>query len=229
VGREFRARITTPTTETYQIVGVVSDAAYRRVREGMVPTVYVPATQTSHGASVQMTVRTSPALRATIGSDLARALGTVDSSAALTIRPFDFYLEAGVRQERLVAILSGFFGALALALAALGLYGVTSYGVSRRRAEIGVRMALGAEAGGVVRLVLGRVGWLVGSGLVTGMALSWWASRFVSGTLLFGVTPHDTLTFVAAAAVLVAVSAAAAWLPARRASRIDPVQVLRET
>jgi ABC-type antimicrobial peptide transport system permease subunit len=81
----------------------------------------------------------------------------------------------------------------------------------------------------VVRLVLGRVGWLVGSGVAAGMALSWWAAQFVSGTLLYGVTPHDTRTFAAAAGVLVAVSAAAAWLPARRASRIDPVHVLRET
>jgi predicted permease len=229
VGREFRARITTPTTQTYEIVGFVADTAYRRIREGLVPTVYVPLAQMPSPSALSMTVRTVPALRATIGSDLARALETVDSSATFTIRPFDDYLEAGVRQERLVAILSGFFGALALALAALGLYGVTSYGVSRRRAEIGVRMALGAEAGGVVRLVLGRVGWLVGSGIVAGTALSWWASRFISGTLLYGVTSHDALTFIGSAAVLVAVSAAAAWLPARRASRIDPVHVLRET
>jgi predicted permease len=229
VGREFRAQIGTPTSATYQVVGLVSNAAYRRLREGMVPTVYIPLSQTPGGSTVAMTVRTSPALRGTIGSDLARALETVDSSAAFTIRPFDVYLEAGVRQERLVAILSGFFGALALALAALGLYGVTSYGVSRRRAEIGVRMALGAEPGGVVRLVLGRVGWLVGSGVVAGLALSWWASRFISGTLLYGITSHDMATFAAAAVVLISVSAAAAWLPARRAARIDPVHVLRET
>jgi putative ABC transport system permease protein len=228
VGREFRAQIGTPTSDIYQVVGLVSNAAYRRLREGMVPTVYIPLSQTPLNASISMTVRTSPALRGTIVSDLARALGTVDSSAAFTIRPFDVYLEAGVRQERLVAILSGFFGALALALAALGLYGVTSYGVSRRRAELGVRMALGAEPGGVVRLVLGRVGWLVGSGVVAGLALSWWASRFISGTLLYGITSHDMATFVSAAVVLISVSAAAAWLPARRAARIDPVHVLRE-
>jgi predicted permease len=228
VGREFRSQIGKPTRETYQIVGFVSDAAYRRIREGMVPTVYVPLSQTPRRAAISMTVRTKPALRGTIAPDLARAFGTLDASAAFTIRPFDGYLEAGVRQERLVAILSGFFGALALALAALGLYGVTAYGVSRRRAEIGVRMALGAEAAGVIRLVLGRVGWLVGSGLIAGLALSWWASRFISQTLLYGVTPHDTMTFVTAAGVLIAVSAAAAWLPARRAARIDPVQVLRE-
>jgi predicted permease len=229
VGRAFRAPIGRPTADTYQVVGLVSNAAYRRLREGMMPTVYLPLSQTPGDPDVAMTVRTLPAMRSAIGTDLARALGTIDASAAFTIRPFDAFLEAGVRQERLVAIVSGFFGALALALAALGLYGVTSYGVSRRRAEIGVRMALGAEPAGVVRLVLGRVGWLVGSGVVAGTALSWWASRFISGTLLYGITSHDTMTFVASAAVLLVVSAAAAWLPARRAARIDPVHVLRET
>jgi predicted permease len=228
VGREFRGRIGKPTSDTYHVVGLVSDAAYRRLREGMMPTLYLPVLQTPRSPAISMSVHTSPALRGTIESDLARSLGAVDGAAAFTIRPFDTYLSAALRQERLVAILSGFFGALALALAALGLYGVTAYGVSRRRAEIGVRMALGAEPGGVVLLVLGRVGWLVGSGVVAGTALSWWASRFISGTLLYGVTSHDTATLVAAAAVLIAVSAAAAWLPARRASRIDPVNVLRE-
>ncbi|HEX4565831.1 MAG TPA: FtsX-like permease family protein, partial [Vicinamibacterales bacterium] len=229
VGREFRGRIGKPAVDTYRVVGLVSDAAYRRLREGMMPTLYLPVTQTPRTAAISLTIHTTPALRGTAESDLARALGTIDASATFTIRPFDAYLTAALRQERLVAILSGFFGALALGLAALGLFGVTSYGVNRRRAEIGVRMALGAEPGGVVRLVLGRVGWLVGSGVVVGIALSWWATQFISATLLYGVTPHDKATLVAAAAVLIAVSAAAAWLPARRASRIDPVHVLRET
>lgn len=229
LGREFRGRIGKPVTDTYQVVGIVSDATYRRVREGKVPTLYLPQSQTPGSAAMSLTVQTPPRVRGAIDSDLAHVLERVDPAVSLTIRPFDVYLDAGVRQERLVAILSGFFGALALALAALGLYGVTAYGVNRRRAEIGVRMALGAAPGGVVRLVLARVGWLVGTGVAAGMALSWWASRFISGTLLYGVTSHDTPTFVLAAVVLIGVSAAAAWLPARRASRIDPVHVLRET
>jgi predicted permease len=226
VGREFRGRIGTPTSDTYQVIGLVSNAVYARLRDGMMPTVYLPMTQTPASSTMTLAVHT---LRGGIEPELARALEAVDASAALTIRPFDVYLDAAVRQERLVAILSGFFGALALALAALGLYGVTSYGVSRRRAEIGVRMALGAEPGGVVRLVLVRVGWLVGSGVVAGMALSWWASSFISTRLLYGVAVHDTRTFIDATLVLVSVSAAAAWLPARRAARIDPADVLRDT
>jgi ABC-type antimicrobial peptide transport system permease subunit len=124
-------------------------------------------------------------------------------------------------------MLAGFFGALALLLAAVGLYGVTAYAVSQRRAEIGIRMALGAAPGGVVRLVLGRVTMLVAIGIVAGATLSMWASRFVA-TLLYGLEPRDPMTLAGAAVVLATVGIVAAWLPARRASRIDPAEVLRE-
>jgi putative ABC transport system permease protein len=129
-------------------------------------------------------------------------------------------------QDRLVAM-SGFFGALALLLAGLGLYDVTSYAVTRRRSEIGIRMALGADPAGVVRLVLSRVSVLVGLGVVAGAGLSWWASTFVA-TLLYGLEPHDPATLVGAAGMLAAVGAFAGWLPAWRASRIDPAEVLRD-
>jgi putative ABC transport system permease protein len=131
-------------------------------------------------------------------------------------------------QERLVAMLAGFFGALALLLAGLGLYGITAYAVSRRRTEIGIRMALGAAPGGVVRLVLGRLIVLVGAGIAGGCALSLWAAQFVS-TLLYGLQPRDPETMFAAASALAAVGALAGWLPAYRASRIDPAEVLRES
>jgi len=127
-----------------------------------------------------------------------------------------------------VAMLAGFFGALALLLAGLGLYGVTSYAVTRRRTEIGIRMALGAAPGGVVRLVLSRVTLLVGIGVVVGGAVSLWASRFVE-TLVYGLEPRDPATFTIAAVVLAVVGAVAGWLPAQRASRIDPAEVLRDT
>src|SRR2546427_2001580 len=112
-------------------------------------------------------------------------------------------------------MLSGFFGVLALLLAGLGLYGVTAYGVSRRRTEIGIRMALGAEPPGVVRLVLSRVLLLVGTGVVIGAGASVWLSRFVA-TLIYGLEPRDPTTLVGAAAVLAAVRAIARWIPAWR-------------
>ena len=123
-------------------------------------------------------------------------------------------------------MLSGFLGALALLLAGLGLYGVMSYAVSRRRFELGIRLALGSAPGAVVRLVLARVGVLVGAGVVAGAAASLWLSRFVA-PLLYGLQPRDPVTLTVAALTLAAVGALAAWLPARRASRIDPAEVLR--
>jgi ABC-type antimicrobial peptide transport system permease subunit len=137
-------------------------------------------------------------------------------------------VDAKLVSERIIAMLSGFFGALALLLAGIGLYGVTSYGVSRRRTEIGIRMALGADPRTVIRLVLGRVAVLVGLGVAIGAAVSLYVSRFVSA-LVFGLEARDLPTLGGAALMLAAVGALAAWLPARWASRIDPIDVLRES
>ncbi len=152
----------------------------------------------------------------------------MNPQVAMTFRPLVDQVDASLTQERVVAMLAAFFGALALLLAALGLYGVTSYAVSRRRTEIGIRMALGAEPAGVVRLVLSRVFVLVGLGVIVGVGLSWWASKFVA-TLLYGLEPRDPMTLVGAVGLLAAVGAFAGWLPAWRAARIDPAEVLRES
>jgi ABC-type antimicrobial peptide transport system permease subunit len=104
---------------------------------------------------------------------------------------------------------------------------VTSYAVSRRRTELGIRLALGAAPGGVIRLVLRRVAILVALGVFAGAAVSLWAARFVA-TLLYGLEPRDPVTLAAAAGVLATIGAAAGWLPARRAARIDPARVLRD-
>ena len=119
------------------------------------------------------------------------------------------------------------FGVLALLMAGVGLYGVTSYSVNLRRTEIGIRMALGATRLAVIGLVLGRLSMLVSIGIVIGLALAAWASRFVT-VLLYGVRAGDPLTLVLAAAVLSAIAFIAGFLPARRASRLDPTQVLSE-
>jgi ABC-type antimicrobial peptide transport system permease subunit len=129
-------------------------------------------------------------------------------------------------EERLIAMMSGFFGALALLLAGLGLYGVVTQAVRARRTEIGLRIALGATPAGIVRLVFRRVGPLIAAGLALGVAGSFWSVRVVE-TLLFQLEPRDPMTFAVAAAVLVAVGAVAAWLPARRAACVDPVASLR--
>ena len=126
-----------------------------------------------------------------------------------------------------MAMLAGFFGVLALVLAAVGLYGVASHSVAQRRGEIGIRMALGADPRGVVRLVLGRLAWLLAAGMVLGIAMSWWMVQLFE-KLLFGMTPRDPLTFTIAVLALLLAGLVAGWFPARRAARIDPVSALRE-
>jgi predicted permease len=211
-----------------QIVGYVRDAVYRSLREPVPPTMYIPYAQQPEPPSfMSISVRAAAGRPALLTKPLAAALTDVNRDLAITFRPLEEQVNAALTQERIVAMLSGFFGGLALLLAALGLYGVTSYAVSRRRTEIGIRMALGAAPGGVIRLVLRRVAILVGLGVVVGAGVSLWAARFVQ-TLLYGLQPRDPLTVVAAAALLGTIGALAGWLPARRASRIDPARVLRD-
>jgi putative ABC transport system permease protein len=212
----------------YEVVGVVSDAVYRSLREGVVPTMYLPlAAQESPFPRITLTLSTSTATRSTVDRLLAETLRDVDPGLTFSIRNFDQFIRGGLIQERLVAMLSGFFGGLALLIAAIGLYGVVAHAVDVRRTELGVRIALGADRLGILVLVFRRVAVLLALGLAAGLGLSLWASRFV-GALLFRLEPRDLTTFTGALAVLIAASALAAWLPARRASRIDPAQVLRE-
>jgi predicted permease len=211
-----------------QVVGVVQDAVYRSLRAPVPPTMYLPfAQQHEPPSDMSISVRPVAGSPMALARSIAPALTAVRSDLAITFRPLEDQVNSALTQERVVAILSGFFGGLALLLAGLGLYGVTSYAVSRRRTELGIRMALGANPGGVIALVLRRVAILVGVGVVVGAGASLWAARLVQ-TLLYGLQPQDPVTLAAASAVLVGIGALAGWLPARRASRIDPAQVLRE-
>ena len=211
-----------------EVVGYVEDAVYRSLREPIPPTMYLPLPQQTDGpSSMAVSVRATGGSPALLTKSLAAALTGVSKDVAITFRLLTEQVNASLIQERVVAMLSGFFGGLALLLAGLGLYGVTSYAVSRRRTEIGIRMALGAAPGGVVRMVLRRVAMLVGVGVIVGAGASVWASRFVA-TLLYGLQPRDPVTLVGAALVLSLIGALAGWIPARRAARIDPARVLRE-
>ena len=226
--RRFPVRAGEPSLE---IVGVAGDAVYRRLRDPIPPTVYSPVMQSSidvPSSEYNLNVRAAPGSLPPLTRSIAAAIGGVNKDLALTFRPLSDQVSASLTQERIVAMLSGFFGGLALLLAGLGLYGVTSYAVSRRRGEIGIRMALGAAPESVIRLVLGRVSVLVGIGIVVGAGLSLWGAQFVS-TLLYGLEPRDPATLAGSAGVLAAVGAIAGWLPARRASRIDPAEVLRDS
>ena len=229
MGRRVRepARPSSPNPER-EIVGYVADAVYRSLREPVPATMYLPFEQIqAPPSSASLSVRSASGAPALLTKGLAAALTGVNGGVAITFRPIADQVDAALTQERLVAMLSGFFGILALLLAALGLYGVTSYAVSRRRSEIGLRMALGAAPSGVVGMVLGRVALLVGLGVLVGLGTSFWASTLVA-PLLYGLPPRDPLTMTAAAFVLGAIGALAGWIPAWRASRIDPARVLRD-
>jgi ABC-type antimicrobial peptide transport system permease subunit len=158
--------------------------------------------------------------------DVAEALRRADPAIAFTFGTFDQLVEATATQERLIALVSAFFGGLALLLAAVGLYGVVTHAVRARQQEIGLRIALGATPSSILRIVFESVGLLIAAGLALGAAGSLWAARFVEA-LLFQLAPRDPATFGGAAIVLIAVGVMAAWLPAYRAARIDPVAALR--
>src|SRR5208283_2901732 len=155
------------------------------------------------------------------------AIEEVNPDVSLEITTFSRQVDESLVRERLLATLSGFFGALALLLATVGLYGVMSYNVARRRNEIGIRMALGAEQSRVLRMVLKEVAILIGVGLAIGLGAAIGTTRFVE-SFLYGMKPNDPWTLTLAAAILAAVAALAGFLPARRASRLDPMTALHD-
>ena len=232
LGRNITVYPGTPMAFEMTVVGVVADAIYSSPRDPVPPTWYLPIAQFDLPGFPLVRARLS--VRAKAGSpvlltkSLETAIAGVNPQLALTFRSLDDQLHASLARERLMAQLAGFLGGVALLLAGLGLYGVTAYAISRRRAEIGIRLALGAAPCGVVRLVLARVSLLVGGGIAVGSAVSLWAWQFVDG-LLYGLPPRDPATLLGAAFVLTAIGALAGWLPARRAGRIDPAAVLRES
>jgi len=220
----------------FQIVGLAKDsrsATYFGLREGIPPTVYLSIAQMNPAlanftppAEFRISVQAARGSAVALTRAVTSAIGQIEPDLRVTVRTAASYVDGTLATERLTATLSGLFGSLALLLAGVGIFGVTAYVVSRRQAEIGLRIALGASPAGVVQMVLQRIAILVVAGIVIGGAVSVWTSRFVAA-MLFGFQPRDPATFAVAAIVLAAVALLAGWLPARRAARIDPAIVLR--
>jgi putative ABC transport system permease protein len=209
-----------------QIVGVMQDAKYDDLREDFVPVAYFPLVQMADvSESSTFEIRTAADPNSLIPA-VRDAIGSVNRVASLEFFTLQQEADDTAIQERLLAVLSGFFGALALVLTAIGLYGVMAYVVTLRTREIGIRVALGASRGSVLSLVLRDLAALVVVGSAAGAAISFWLTRYVQH-LLFGLRPIDGLSFVLAAAALAVIVIAASYLPARRAMRVNPTVALR--
>jgi putative ABC transport system permease protein len=210
----------------FQIVGLVRNTKYYDLKEEFKAIGFFPVAQDEHpgpGTNVVLRIAGSPGpiIRGAKG-----AIAGVSSSISMQIKPFSAQLTDSMRGDRAMAILSGAFGALAAFLATLGLYGVMSYMVARRRKEIGVRMALGADGRRVVQLVLKEAVLLLAVGLAVGVALSLWTAQLAQ-KLLFGVQPRDALSLGGAVVLLSAIAMLAGYIPARRAAADDPMSAVR--
>jgi putative ABC transport system permease protein len=228
LGRRYRRDDGDKLSESVEIVGVVKDAKYRSLREQVPPTAYLPSSQGAfYGQRATFELRVAAGAPTALIPGVKSAIAEVNRDISLQFTTLAMQVNESLTRERLLATLSGFFGALALLLATIGLYGVMSYNVARRRNEIGIRMALGAEQRRVLSMVLREVGVLIGIGLAIGVGAALATTRLLE-SFLYGIKSTDTLTLSLAAAVLALVAAIAGYLPARRASRLDPMAALRE-
>jgi ABC-type antimicrobial peptide transport system permease subunit len=212
---------------TYEIVGVSGDAHYMEIREPARPALYLPAFRQDRVIAHTFVIRSGldpNAIVANVKGILRDAAGLVEVSRVLTLSD---QIDASIVMERLMAALSGFFAILGALLAGIGLYGLLAYTVARRTNEIGVRMALGASPSGVARMILRDACITVAAGLTFGVPLAILARRFAAAMVQDLSTP-SLGAFAAAAAAIAAVALIAAYVPARRAARVDPIESLRQ-
>jgi putative ABC transport system permease protein len=228
LGQHFRVRDGNLTGDPIQIVGIVKDAKYGSLRDEPSPFVFIPWSQGGPaGPLTSFELRPAGGAPTALIAGVKSAIGGVNRDVSIEFQTLAAKVDNSISREHLLAILSGFFGALALLLATIGLYGVMSYNVARRRNEIGIRMALGAEQSSILRMVLSEVAILISAGLVIGLIAALAATRFVA-SFLYGIKSNDPWTVALASLVLALVAALAGFLPARRAAHLDPMSALRE-
>jgi putative ABC transport system permease protein len=229
-GHPLGRRFSVAASKFYQdveIVGVVKDAVSYDLHQPPPPMAYVPFLQnpSQRLGSASFEIYAAGSL-SEVSAEVQQLMRSRMPAAEFQMRTLTQQVENSIRQERLLAKLGGFFGVLALALAAIGLYGLLAYMVVRRTGEIGIRMALGAQHGQILRMVLSDALRLVLIGVLVGLPVAWWASRFIE-KLMFGLRANDVATLLGAAGSLSAVAIVAALVPAHRAAHVDPMVALR--
>ncbi|HXX99982.1 MAG TPA: ABC transporter permease [Candidatus Limnocylindrales bacterium] len=209
-----------------EIVGVVGNAKYRDVREVAPPMFYQPLAQNLGKRSYEVHARTvgNPA---TVSAEIRGEIERMDQDVSVyDVRTIDQVIHRSLQHDRMFALLASAFGLLALVLTSVGVYGLVAHQVARRTAEIGLRMALGAERHEILWMAIRESLILVLAGIVLGVPAAWLASRLIS-SMLYGLTPHDPTTIVGAAFLILVITGLAAFFPARRAARVDPNVALR--
>lgn len=217
----------------WTIVGVCQDIKYSRLRANVRPTTYFPYRQrfydryaSQHLRRVCVAVRTAADPLA-LAPTVRKAVARIDPTVAIsTITTQIKIRDQGIQRERMLATLGTGLGALGFLLSCIGLYGLIAYNVARRRSEFGIRVALGARSSSIIRPILGEASLLAAAGVAAGLPAIW-ASNHVIRSQLYGVSPNDPFTLVVVITLLMIVSLFAAWLPARKASRADPMTALR--
>jgi putative ABC transport system permease protein len=220
-----RIKIGAPAATAREIVGVVRTAKYRNLREQPLPFIYIPLGQEpQRGMALMVRTAGDPSLLAGPLSGEMRALQK--DISVFSVQTMDDLIGSQLAADRMVAVLLSVFGAGALLLAAIGIYGVMAYSAAQRTHEIGIRMALGAERGDILKLIVGQGMFLVAIGAGIGLVLALATTRVLK-SVLFGVSATDPLTFTVVLVLLVAVALLACYLPARRATKVDPLEALR--
>jgi ABC-type antimicrobial peptide transport system permease subunit len=226
IGARFTREATPRTPETsFEIIGVVRNSKYGDLKEADAPIAFYADTQGAQSAYTRIALR-SQLPPSAITAAMTRTLAGIDPRIGVTYSLLSADIRDTLLRERLLAMLSAGFGALAALLTVVGLYGLVAYTVTRRTNEIGVRIALGATSSDIARLMVRETGLLLLGGVALGVLLALAGGR-TAATLLFGVQPYDPLTLASAVMALTLIAFAASYAPARRATRIQPVTALR--
>lgn len=225
-GHNADGHVSTTGADWIQIVGVCADTRYLDLRHDPPPQFFLPYVQQKDVGGMVYMFRTKLKPEAILPS-LHQVIRQADPDLALlNVRTQDQQIEAALQEERLFVSLTSGFGLLALALAAVGIYGIMAYSVEQRTNEIGIRLALGAQQGQVRSMILRESTWLALAGIVAGLSAALVLTHAIQ-SMLYGITPDDPLTLAAGILLLLAVALAASWIPARRAAGVQPIEALR--